>query len=219
MNQSVGHELRLAFPAWALALLLPAPAVLTVRDAGVGLIYFFVACMGLVADIFWRHESSGAAGAPRGGLDTWRRKLATAAIALVAAWLGMAAMCLTLPQSGGIVAATLALLAVIAALCIVPYLLATVGNPFIAVFFSLTLVACMKLLGCVVVVLVYGWDASERGYTAMPWTRPNLLVWSFLAFTGALSAICFWRGVRLAGDEKPDGRVIACDLPPKPQWA
>ena len=218
MNPSVSRELRFAFPAWAVALLLPAPAVITGRNAGLGLIYFFVACMGLVAHVFARRDSPEPAGADLGP-NEWRGRLMAAAIALVAAWIGMAAMCLTLPHAAGVVAATLALLALVPSLCVVPYLLAIVGNAFIAVFFSLTLVACMKLLGCVVVALVYGWDASERGFTAMPWTRPNLLVWSFLAFTGALSAICFWRGARLARDEKPDGRALACDLPPDPQWA
>jgi hypothetical protein len=45
----------------------------------------------------------------------------------------------------------------------------------------------MKQFGCVVVVLVYGWDASERGYTTTPWTHPNLLVWFFWLSTSILS--------------------------------
>jgi len=57
-------------------------------------------------------------------------------------------------------------------------------------------VGCMKLLGCVVVVLLHGWDASERGYTIMPWTRPNLLVWLFWINTGVLSLGFYWLGVR-----------------------
>ena len=47
-------------------------------------------------------------------------------------------------------------------LCVVPYFVLVTKNIGIAVLFSLSLVFCMKLAGCVVVVLVHGWDADAR---------------------------------------------------------
>jgi hypothetical protein len=76
----------------------------------------------------------------------------------------------------------------------------------------------MKLLGCVVVVLVYGWDASERGYTTMPWTRPNLLVWLFWLNTGVLCLVCYYLGVgrfrnRTAHPGEPDAALDRGGIP------
>ena len=65
--------------------------------------------------------------------------------------------------------------------------------------FALFIVFCMKLLGGIVVVLVYGWHASEHGvprYTDMPWTHPNLMVWLFWLNTGVLSLSLYRLGAR-----------------------
>jgi hypothetical protein len=129
----------------------------------------------------------------------WRDKFVAAGIALLTAWLVMAGLCLTLPRPTGVIAATLALLALIPSICIVPYFLTFVGDRYVALVLSLAAVACMKLLGCLVVVLVHGWNASERGFTTMPWTEPNLLVGLFVLFTAAISAACGWLGARRCG--------------------
>jgi hypothetical protein len=193
MIRTLHQELRQSLPAWSVAVLLPAPAVITSRNGGLGLVYFFVACIGLVAAIFWRDlperpdEQSGHG-------NIWMTKLTAAALALLAAWAVFAATCLPLDRSDFLVCSSLAFLALIPALGVTPWMVAKTQNPFVASVFALTLVACMKLLACIVVVFVYGWDASERGYTAMPWTPPNLLVWTFLLFTALLSAIGFRLG-------------------------
>jgi hypothetical protein len=155
---------------------------------------FFVGITWLVADIFARGANGDDVLANQG--NRWRDKAAAAVIALLAAWMVMAGMCQTLPQSAGVVAAALALMALVPALGIVPYVMTLVGDRYVAVVFSLTAVACMKLLGCLVVVLIHGWDASERGYTTMPWTEPNLLVGLFVSFTAVPSAACFGLVVR-----------------------
>jgi hypothetical protein len=56
----------------------------------------------------------------------------------------------------------------------------------------------MKLIGGLVVVLVYGWHADRHvpPYTDMPWTHPNLLVWLFWINTGALSLSLYFLGAR-----------------------
>jgi hypothetical protein len=191
--RSLQQELRLTLPVWAIAVLLPAPAAITSRNGSLGLVYLFVASIGMVAAIFWRDfPASGNDQRNDGG--AWRTKLAAATIALVTAWLVFAGMCLPLSPRDAAVSSTLAFLGLIPALCVTPWMLAITRNPFVAAVFTLTLVACMKLLGCILVVLVYGWDASERGYTALPWTDPNLLVWSFFAFTAVLSAIGLRQG-------------------------
>jgi hypothetical protein len=201
MMPQLRQELRQAFPAWAIAVLLPAPAVITSRNGGLGLTYFFVASLGLVATVFWRdfHELSG----PQRDDRLWIAKLAAAAIWLFAAWLIFAASCLPLAPSDAMVTAALGFFALIPALCVVPWMLAVTRNPFIAIVFTLTLVACMKLLGCIVVVLVYGWEASERGYTGLPWLHPNLLVWSFWGFTAALAAIGYRLGAAKFARSEP----------------
>jgi hypothetical protein len=201
---SLKQELRLALPVWAITVLLPAPAAITSRNGGLGLVYFFLASIGMVAAIFWR-DFPTSADDQRHHRVAWNTKLAAAAISLVTAWIIFAGMCLPLSPRDATVSPTLAFLGLVPALCVTPWMLAVTRNPFIAAVFTMTLVACMKMLGCILVVLVYGWDASERGYTALPWTDPNLLVWSFFAFTAVLSAIGLCKGAaqfRLLADDQ-----------------
>jgi hypothetical protein len=111
--------------------------------------------------------------------------------ALLAAWAVFSSVHLALSDRNDVVLVLLSFSALIPSSCIVPYLTQVTQKPFAAVVFTVFLVGSMKLLGCVVVVLVYGWDASERGHTTMPWARPNLLVWLFWINTGVLS-LCFY---------------------------
>jgi hypothetical protein len=152
--------------------------------------YFFVACAGLVAFAFRREAFSERSG------WTWRSSVLLTAAALVSAWAVFAALCLTLPPPHNVVAASLGLLLLVPCLCIVPYLVSITRQPFAAAVFAITLVTCVKLAGCVIVVAVYGWNAGELGHTSMPWTRPNLLVWSFWIGTGILSATFYFLGAR-----------------------
>src|SRR5262249_46054538 len=103
-------------------------------------------------------------------------------------------ICLLLTAPDRTVCIFLTLGMLVSALCIVPYYSLATGRQLAAVVFTIFSVFAMKLLGCVAVVLVYGWDASDRGYTAMPWAHPNLLVWLFLSNTAVLSAMLYWAG-------------------------
>jgi hypothetical protein len=104
-----------------------------------------------------------------------------------------------------------ALMSLVPALCTVPYLTLATRKPYAAVVFAVALVAALKLLGCVIVVLTYGWDASERGYTRMPWTDPNLLVWAFWGLTGVYSAVLYALGVQKYQSLRND-QISSCGL-------
>jgi len=199
MKDSLSHEFRYLLPAWLGSVLLPWPALLLWRsDDGVrvALGLFFVGSASLVAYSFGRDVSATADdefGHPR---QMWRTRMVAVTAALLAAWAAFSAVHLALNDRYDFVSVLLALSALIPACCVVPYLTQVTRKPFAAVVFTVFLVGCMKLLGCLVVVLVHGWDASERGHTTMPWASPNLLVWLFWVNTGVLSLACYCLGVR-----------------------
>jgi hypothetical protein len=113
---------------------------------------------------------------------------------LLSAWLCFSCICMLLSNPDRIVCICLALGMLVPVFCIVPFYWLLTGWPLAAVVFTIFSVFAMKLLGNVVVVLVYGWDASDRGYTTMPWQHPNLLVWLFLFNTAFLSAFMYCAG-------------------------
>ena len=117
-------------------------------------------------------------------------------IALAGSVLAFSSFCLALDGSGGMISVFKAVYVSILAACVVPCLTLATRKPLAAVVFSIMLVFCMKLLGCLVVVLLHGWDADKLGYTTTPWTHPNLLVWFFWISTGLLSASLYVLGKR-----------------------
>jgi hypothetical protein len=199
MKDSLSHEFQYLVPAWLGSALLPWPALLVWRtDDGlrVALCLFFVGSASLVAYSFGREAravTDGGFGHPR---RMWRTRMVAVTVALLTSWAAFSSVHLALNDRYDFVSVLLALSALVPSCCIVPYLTQVTRKPLAAVVFTVFLVGCMKLLGCVVVVLVHGWDASERGHTAMPWTRPNLLVWLFWINTAALSLGSYWLGVR-----------------------
>ena len=197
MKDSLNDEWRYLAPAWLGSVLLPWPALLLWRSAdGVALALglFFVGSASLVAYSFRRDVNATGEGEPRHPRRIWRKRMVAVTVAQLAAWAGFSSVHLALNDRHDFVSVLLALSALIPSCCIVPYLTLVTRKPFAAVVFTVFLVGCMKLLGCVVVVLVHGWDASERGYTTMPWAHPNLLVWVFWANTGVLSLVCYCLG-------------------------
>jgi hypothetical protein len=197
MNDSLNHELRYLAPAWLGSVLLPCPALLLWRSAdglALALGLFFLGSASLVAYSFRRDANATGEsefGDPR---RIWRKRMIAVTAALLAAWAAFSVVHLALNDRDDFVSVFLALSALIPACCIAPYLTLVTRKPLAAVVFTVFLVGCMKLLGCVVVVLVHGWDASERGHTTMPWTHPNLLVWLFWVNTGVLSLVFYCLG-------------------------
>ena len=199
MKDSLSHEFRYLLPAWLGSVLLPWPALLLWRsDDGVrvALGLFFVGSASLVAYSFGRDVSATTDDEFVHPRQRWRTRMIAVTAALLAAWAAFSAVHLALNDRYDFVSVLLALSALIPACCVVPYLTQVTRKPFAAVVFTVFLVGCMKLLGCLVVVLVHGWDASERGHTTMPWASPNLLVWLFWVNTGVLSLACYCLGVR-----------------------
>lgn len=197
MDSSLKRELRYLLPAWIGCILLPLPAIVFWRSndgRSMALSLFFVACAGLVAYAFRRDLNAASMDDAERLSHTWNWRMGVLGVALLSAAVVFSLLCLILNDPSDLVLVILAGLIPIPSLCIAPYLTLATRKPFAAVVFTVALVACMKLLGCVVVVLVYGWYASEQGHTTMPWTRPNLLVWLFWLNTAVLSTIFYFQG-------------------------
>jgi hypothetical protein len=164
------------------------------RAAACGL--FFLGSASLVAYSFGGEinrpaSAEGLEAAP----DRWRTKMMALGLALSVALVAFAGLSLALNDPRDYDVPFVALMSLVPSLCTVPYLTLATRKPYAAVVFAVALVAALKLLGCVIVVLTHGWDASERGYTRMPWTDPNLLVWAFWGLTSVYSAALYALGV------------------------
>jgi hypothetical protein len=199
MNEALRYEFRYLAPAWLGSVLLSWLALLLWRsEDGVllALGMFFLGSVSLVAYSFRRDTHVVGDGESEPPRRIWQTRMVAVLAALLAAWAAFASVHLALNGRDDFVSVVQALSALIPACCIAPYLTRLTRWPFAAVVFTAFLVACMKLLGCVVVVLVHGWDAAECGYTTMPWAQPNLLVWLFWVNTAVLSLGCAGLGVR-----------------------
>jgi len=191
--------LRDLIPAWLGCISLPLPAILFWHsDDGraMALLLFSIGCASLVAYAFRRdlnHQIRSAVERPE---QVWRERMMAAGAALFLAFIAFSLQCLTLSGTQDFVAVFLALLVLIPALCVVPYLTLVTRRPVAAVVFALFIVFSMKLLGGIVVVLVYGWNADKHGHTDMPWMHPNLLVWLFWINTAVLSLLLYLAGAR-----------------------
>jgi len=219
----MGMELRALLPAWVVCLLVPLPAVLFWRSSegrSAALGCFFVACVGLVAHSFSKEVKRPSGETPTADRSDsrprWHAKILALGLALVAAFVVFSVLGLTVNDAHDFDVPVVAFLILIPSLCTVPYLTLLTRKPFVATVFALALVACMKLLGGVVVVLVYGWDASRHGHTQMPWTDPNLLVWVFWAATGLYSALAYALGYQrfLLMNRASDAGGHALSAPP-----
>jgi hypothetical protein len=193
------QELRYLVPAWLACVLLPLPAIVFWRShdgRSMALLLFCIGCASLVAYAFRRDVNRQVPDALERPELIWRKRMLTVGTALFFAFVGFSLQCLTLSGTQDFVAVFLAFLALIPALCVVPYFALVTGRPVVAAVFALFIVFCMKLLGGIVVVLVHGWNADKHGHTDMPWTHPNLLVWLFWINTGVLSLLLYLLGAR-----------------------
>jgi hypothetical protein len=193
--------LRHILPAWLGCILLPLPAIVLWRSnygRTIALCLFFIGCANLVAYRFRQETGQETGGDVEHPTQVWRSRMRTLGMALVAAFAVFSLLLLALSDTRDFVAVALAFLILIPSLCVVPHFTLLTGRPFAAIVFTLFAVFCMKLLGCLVVVLVYGWHASAHDppYTDMPWTHPNLLVWLFWLFTAILSLSFYFLGER-----------------------
>jgi hypothetical protein len=192
---TVRSELREMLPTWAVAVLLPVP-VATFWHEGAGrdfaYAYLFLGCAILAAERFGRTACQGRPG----GVPLWRTKVTALGLAVAGAVGVFTAFAWAMIGRPDALVPLFAALAVVPALCCVPFLAVVTGRPYAAVLFAALLLAGVKLAGCVVAVLVYGWNAQAEGHLTLPWERPNLLVWLCLAGAMALSAVLYPLGRR-----------------------
>jgi hypothetical protein len=159
------------------------------------MLVFFLACATRVAREFQRLGRRLAIGDPA-TLSTWGTSLQSLAATVLSAWLAFSVLSLPLNNPRDFDVVILAFVLAITALCVTPYLMLLTKKVFASVVFTVFAAFATKLLGCVVVVLVYGWDASERGHTTMPFTHPNLLVGMIWLNTAVLSTWCCFQARR-----------------------
>lgn len=214
-------ELQRLLPACLLCVLLPLPAVLfwhSVEGRSAALGCLFVGCTSLVAFSFRQDiRLSSDASTPDHQTDAqrvWRQKMLMLAFMLLSAFAVFSVLCLAFnnpPETEeqaiwwrssyfnhprDLIAPMLAFMTLIPSLCLVPFLTLATRSCFDAVILTIFMVFGMKLLGAIVVVLVYGWNAAEEGHTKMPWNHPDLLVWLFWGFTAVLSVSFYFLGAR-----------------------
>jgi len=220
-TNSFCRGLRELLPVWLVCVALPMPAILfwhSVHGRSMALGCFFIGCASLVAFAFQRElprsNNASAADELENLSRDWREQMKVLLTALLAAFAVFSVLCLTLnnpPASEeqaiwwrspafnaprDLIAPMLAFMTLIPSLGLVPYLTLVTRSRFAAVVFSLFLVFCMKLLGAVVLVCVYGWYAAEQGRTTLPWNHPDLLVWLFWGITLMLSLSFYFLGAR-----------------------
>lgn len=185
--------------AWLCSLLPPLPAVLLWHSHDgrfIALCLFFASCTSFVVYAF-HVELAGKRNLP---LEyphrLWHRRMLFLALALLSQGMIFSALCLVFNDSHDVMAPILAFASLIPSFSVAPYLALETRKPVAAVVLTVFLVGCMKLLGCTVVVLVYGWNADARGYTTLTWTHPNLLVWLFWLNTALMSFLFYVLGKR-----------------------
>jgi hypothetical protein len=206
---TVRSELREMLPTWAVVVLLPAP-VATFWHEGSGrdfaYAYLFLGCAILAAERF----GSTACQESPGGAPLWRAKMTALGLAVAAAAGVFTAFAWAMIGQPDALVPLFAALAVIPALCCVPFLAVVTGRPYAAVLFAALLLAAVKLTGCVVAVLVYGWNAQAEGHLALPWEQPNLLVWLCLAGAVIVSVVMYPLGRRafLAQGVSPPNQAL-----------
>jgi hypothetical protein len=193
------QELLHLAPASSVCVLLPLPAIIlwhTADGRRVAIWLFLLACCSCVAFAFRRETTPSSVESQLRTPHGWQLKMATLSSILFATFICFSFSILLLNNSSDFLAVFLAFSALIPSLCVVPYLTLVTRKPLAAVVFSLALIGSTKLLGCVVVVLIYGWHADALGYTETPWMHPNLLVWLIWFNAGLLSLSCYFLGRR-----------------------
>jgi hypothetical protein len=197
---TVRSELREMLPTWAVAVVLPVPVATFWQDGSgraFAYAYLFLGCAILAAERFGRAPPSATGNSPTGGGPRlWRAKVMALGLAMAGAVCAFTAIAWAMIGRPDAVVPLLAALAVVPALCCVPFLAVVTGKPYAAVLFTAFLLASVKLVGCVVVRVVHGPNALAEGYMTLPWERPNQLVCLCLAGMLALSAVLYPLGRR-----------------------
>ena len=180
-------ELRAILPAWCICTLIPLPAIIFWRFLDgypVAHFCFFVCCMILVASRFRPKVISQQP-------PLWHVKMLAVGVALVSSALVFSLLWHGFADRQDFVTLFIAFQAVIPSFCVVPYVTLLTRKPASAVILSAFLVGCMKMVAGIIVNLRYGWDYDHH---ELPWTEPNMMLWSFWVATAILSLLLFLLG-------------------------
>lgn len=194
--------MRQVWPLWLGSILVPLADLIFFwnpddgRCTPMGL--FFIGCASLTTYTFRPAMNRGPDNELESREQAWRYRMAALGMALLAASTVFSLLWLMLINARDFAAVFLAFSIIFPSLCIAPCFTLLTRKPFAAVVFTVFAVAATKLLGCLVVVFVYGWHADSHvpPYTDMPWENPNLLVCLFLLNTAILCAWCYVLGRR-----------------------
>lgn len=202
MRSTVLSEFRGVLPATAFALLFPVP-ILNFWQDGAGrafaFAYLFIGCAFLAADSFGRMlpfdavEPSGTAERRR----LWNVKMTALGLAAGLAVASFSVAFWAISGSVNLGVPLLASLMLLPALCCIPCLTMAVRNPFVAVLFGAASLGLIKVVGCLIVRVVYGPNALAEGYMNISWDNPNLLVRLCFAGGVAYSVSLYFLGFRM----------------------
>jgi hypothetical protein len=208
MNKSLQRELRYLLPAWIICVLLPLPMILfwhSSKGRSYGLMCFSLGCAILAAYSFCRdiRPQAGSAAPAKSEPQTWRERILPLSLALFAAFLAFSMFSLIVNDRGDFVTPMLALLVLVPALGIVPYMVLATRSSLAGVLFSMILVGSLKTpIGAMIVHTCFPSHFEQRidtdGSLIMPtpWTHPNLLVWFFYTSVAGLSLLFYFLGAR-----------------------
>jgi len=199
-HPTTATELRAMLSTWAFAAFMPLPVLVAMDTANSAVI----SCVYLGVINAWLVVEFHRAGGPTQSSAAWL----TRTISVLTAVLGNAALFIVLGLSAGVVThfpfPLMALLAVIPALGIMPWLLRRMPkNPYAAIVLGGFLVFACKLAACVVARVVYGPDFLEQGYVAGDWRTAKVMISVFWMLSTGVSM-----GLLLADYRRcaPDGR-------------
>jgi hypothetical protein len=169
--------------AWTGAALLPVPLLLALDPSGnaeIACLYLGVASAWLATAIF-----------RTGGLPNARAGWMTKTIALGVVLTINVALFILLGHSAGVQSnipfPLTAVLSVIPAIGLVPWMTVRVRDPFIAMALSALIVVSAKLAGCVVARIVYGPNYLAQGYASDDWRTAKVMITVFWTLSTMVS--------------------------------
>jgi hypothetical protein len=176
-------QLRSQGMTWAVAALLPLPALLAddpATNADAACVYLGVACAWLSGEIL----RAGDIPATR---QLWLTKILATSLAVGA----NVALFILLGVSAGVQSniplPLLAILSAIPAIGLIPWLTLRIKNRYAALLAAALLVLACKLAGCIVARLVYGPHFMQQGYVDGDWRNAKLMISLFWSLTTGIS--------------------------------
>ncbi len=194
---NVREILRMHVVAWAFYAMLPLPILLATDPAGgieIKRLYLGLASALFSAEVFRPGESKTMS-------TDWMGNLIAVTIALSANAALFVALGYSIGVQSNLPLAALAILSVVPALGIVPWLLLHLESRYAAIILGATLVGSLKLLACVVARFVYGPNYIAEGYVSSDWRNAKLMIGLFWIVTVAVSCALLVRGLISAGND------------------